>query len=118
MLTDIWKSQSDSTLRYFNGRHTERLYRAAELMDTQNTAGRSQKDFFHGVPFLSETIDVKIWIFGELSSKVQVKITVRLHLIPVAVAISHQENKQMLLRMQVEKGTLAQCWGNKLAELL
>jgi hypothetical protein len=80
-------------------------------MDTQNMASRSQKDFFHIYHFYMKRFGIMILIFGELSSVVQIKITVRSHLMPAGIAIHHQKNKhQTLGRIQVANGSLTHCW--------
>lgn len=60
-------------------------------------AGRSQKDFLMEYNFYVKKTDVKIWIFGELSSNMQVKMSVSFHLTPGGMAIYHQGNKQEML---------------------
>lgn len=47
--------------------------------------------------FNVKKIDVKIWIFGKLSSKMQVEMTVSFHLTPGGMAIYYQGNKQEML---------------------
>lgn len=60
-------------------------------------AGRSQKDFLRKYNFYVKKTDVKIWIFGKLNSKMQVKMPVSFHLTPEGMAIYYQGNKQEML---------------------